>query len=227
MPDHEPTPRASFRAGVRMGVPYAIAIGIIAISLGVLCRDAGFSAPGAVAASALVFAGSSQFAAVSILAAGGGVGAAISAGALVNSRYLPMGAAIAPSMPGRPLKRFLQGLTITDVSWAMANRGDATFDRHVLFGSTAIQYVTWCGGTAIGALAGDVLGDTEALGLDALFPAFFLALLIGEVRSGHHGVAAVLGAAIALALVPVAPAGVPVLAAAAAALVGLRRSAAA
>jgi 4-azaleucine resistance transporter AzlC len=220
-----PSARASFRTGVRMGVPYAIAIGIIAISLGVLARDVGFSALGAIAASAVIFAGSAQFAAVSILAAGGGVGAAIGAGALVNTRYLPMGAAIAPSLPGRPLKRFLQGQTIADVSWAIANRGDATFDRHILFGATAIQYLTWSGGTALGALGGNLLGDPDALGLDALFPAFFLALLLGELRSGRHRAAAALGAVIALVLVPAAPAGVPVLAAGVAAFIGLRRRA--
>ena len=73
----------------------------------------------------------------------------------------------------------------------------------------------------VGAIWGDALGDPEALGLDAVYPAFFLALLIGEVRSARALGVAALGALIALALVPVAPAGVPVLVASLAALVGL------
>ena len=80
-------------------------------------------------------------------------------------------------------------------------------------------------GTTIGALAGDVLGDPEKLGLDAVYPAFFLALLISEARGGRPLGVAAMGAAIALVLVPVAPAGVPVLVASLAALAGLTRKA--
>ena len=64
----------------------------------------------------------------------------------------------------------------------MANLGDGRFDRWFLFGATAPQYVGWVGGTVIGALGGDVLGDIDALGLDAVYPAFFLALLFAEMR---------------------------------------------
>ena len=77
--------------------------------------------------------------------------------------------------------------------------------------------------TVAGVLAGDLVDDPAALGLDALFPAFFLVLLVEELRDGSAVVAAVLGAAIAAALVPLAPAGIPILAASAAALIGLAR----
>ena len=103
--------------------------------------------------SAIVFAGSAQFAAVSILGGGGTVGAAVGAAALMNSRFLPMGVALAPSLPGGPLRRAAQGQTIVDASWAIASRGDGTFDRWMLFGSTAIQYLGWVGGTVAGVLA--------------------------------------------------------------------------
>jgi 4-azaleucine resistance transporter AzlC len=215
-------PAASFRAGVRAGVPYAIAGGVLALSFGVLAREAGFSALGAIVMSAIVFAGSAQFAAVSIMAAGGGVGAAIGAAALMNSRFLPMGVAFAPSLPGRWLARAAQGQAVVDASWAMANRGEGRFDRHFLFGASAVQYVTWMIGTTVGAVGGAALGDPRALGLDAIFPAFFLALLLPEVRDHRSRGVAVGGALVALALVPVAPPGVPVLAASAAALAGLR-----
>ena len=92
--------RRSFRAGLRAGVPYALAGAVVALSFGVLARDAGFSAVGAIVMSAIVFAGSAQFAAISIVAAGGGLGAAIGAAALMNSRFLPMGIALAPSLRG-------------------------------------------------------------------------------------------------------------------------------
>jgi len=218
--------RESFRAGVRAGIPFAVAGLLLSLSFGVLACDTGFSAGAAIAMSAVVFAGSAQFAAIAILAAGGGVGAAVGAAALMNSRFLPMGIALGPSLPGKPLQRALQGQTVVDASWAMANRGDGTFDRWFLFGSTAPQYVTWVAGTTIGAFGGPIFGDPNALGLDAVFPAFILALLGSEMRDGRSRGVALAGALIALVLVPFTPAGVPVLAASTAALVGLRWKAA-
>lgn len=215
--------RQSFRAGLRAGVPYALAGGVLALTFGVLARDAGFSAIGALVMSAVVFAGAAQFAAISIIAAGGGLGAAIGAAALINARFLPMGIALAPSLPGPALIRAAQGQTVVDASWAMAHQGDGRFDRHFLFGASAVQYATWLLGTAIGAFGGAALGDPRELGLDAIFPAFFLALLLPELRDARSRAVALAGALIALALVPLGPPGVPVLAASVAALVGLKR----
>jgi 4-azaleucine resistance transporter AzlC len=212
----------SWRAGTRAGLPFAVASCLLAVSFGVLAREAGFSALAAIVMSAVVFAGSAQFAAVSILAAGGGVGAAISAAALMNSRFLPMGIALGPSLPGGRLRRALQGQAVVDASWAMANRGGGRFDRWFLFGATAVQYAGWLGGTIAGALGGSFLGDPHRLGLDAVYPAFFLALLLAELKHRRARGVAAAGGLIALALVPITPAGVPVLAAGTVALVGLR-----
>ncbi len=147
----------------------------------------------------------------------------MAAAALVNSRFLPMGIALAPSLPGGPLKRAIQGQPVVDASWVLAGREDGTFDRQMLFWSSAIQFVTWQSGTIVGALADDFLGDPQKLGLDAIFPAFFLALLIAELKEGRGWLTAAVGGAIALALVPFTPVGVPVLAASLAAFLGLRR----
>ena len=206
-------------------MPFGIAGALVATSFGVVAQGAGLSPVAAIVMSAIVFAGSAQFTAIAILTQGGSVGTAVLGAALVNSRFLPMGVALGPSLPGGPLLRALQGQTIVDASWAIASRGDGTFDRYLLFGSTAVQYVGWVGGTAVGALAGNVLGDPEAIGLDAVYPAFFLALLIEELGDRRSRFVAGLGALIALALVPVAPGGIPVLAASLAALVGLHSSA--
>jgi 4-azaleucine resistance transporter AzlC len=215
--------RASWRAGLRAGVPYALAGFLLSLSFGVLARDAGFSVLAASVMSAIVFAGSAQFAAVSIVSAGGGIGAAVGAAALMNSRFLAMGIALAPSLPGRAHKRAAQGQTVVDASWAMANRGDGTFDRWFLFGSTAVQYVTWVTGTIVGALVGDVLGDPHKYGLDAIYPTFFLALLFAELRNRRARGVAALGALIALVLVPIVPPGLPVLVAGLAAFAGVVR----
>jgi 4-azaleucine resistance transporter AzlC len=221
-PEHR-IDRTAFRAGMRAAIPFAIAGGLVAVSFGVVAQDAGFSELAAIVMSVVVFAGSAQFAAVAIVAHGGAAGAAIVAAALVNARFLPMGVALGPSLPGGPVKRALQGQAVVDASWAMSAQGDGRFDRSFLFGATAIQYLTWQAGTILGAFGGGLIGNPEDLGLDAIFPAFFLALLLAEVKDGRTFGVAALGAAIALALVPFAPAGIPVLAASVAALVGLRR----
>jgi predicted branched-subunit amino acid permease len=197
---------------------------VLAISFGVVAEPVVGTEPTLVM-SAFVFAGSAQFGSVAVLGAGGGLAAAVAAGVLLNARYLPMGIALAPSLRGRWLRRAAYGETMIDASWAMANRGGGRFDPDFLVGATLPSYPAWVGGTVIGVLAGDLIGDPADLGLDALFPAFFLALLLGgELRSDRTAaVVAGLGAAVALALTPVSPAGVPVIAASAAALLGLRR----
>lgn len=213
----------SFRRGARLGLPYATVGFVLSASFGVLAVQAGFTPLQAVVTSALVFAGSAQFTALSVVAAGGGLPAAVSAATMMNGRFLAMGVALAPSLPGGPLRRAAQGQTVVDASWAMASRGDGTFDRWLLFGATAPQYVAWTTGTMLGAFGGDLVGDTERWGLDAIYPTFFLALLLAETRRGGHGLRVALGGAgIALLLVPLVPPGVPILLAAAAAVVGLR-----
>jgi predicted branched-subunit amino acid permease len=214
--------RESLRAGIRAGIPFAIAAGVLAISFGVVAEPV-VGTWATLVMSVLVFAGSAQFGSVAVLAAGGGMATAVVASILLNARYLPMGIALAPSLRGRWLSRAAYGEAMIDASWAMANRGGGRFDPDFLVGATLPCYPAWIGGTAIGVFAGDLIGDPAAFGLDALFPAFFLALLLGgELSSDRRAVVvAVLGAAVALALLPIAPAGVPVIAASAAALLGL------
>ncbi|MEA2349624.1 MAG: hypothetical protein QOG86_565 [Thermoleophilaceae bacterium] len=216
-----PHGRAAIRRGVRAAAPLAVAVFLVGMSFGVAARPV-VGALGAVVMSAIVFAGAAQFAAVAGRGAGGSAAAAIAAGILLNARFLAMGLAVAPSLPGGGLRRALQGQAVVDASFALASRGGGRFDRHALIGGTLAQYPAWVLGTLGGVLAGDLIGDPDALGLDAIFPAFFLVLLAEELRTGSAVVAALLGAALALALVPVAPPGIPVLVASLAALVALR-----
>jgi len=209
------------RRGLRAGLVFVLPTLAIGMSFGVLAEPV-MGATAAIAMSILVFAGAAQFASVSILAAGGGLMSAVSAGLLVNARFLPMGLAVAPALRGGKLRRAVEAQGIVDASWALANRGDGTFDREIMLGATIAQGAAWWTGTAIGALGGTLLGDPATLGLDAIFPAFYLALLAEEVRDAGALASALLGAAIALILVPFTPPGIPVVAASAAALLGLR-----
>ncbi|WP_292606113.1 AzlC family ABC transporter permease [Nocardioides sp. REDSEA-S30_B4] len=216
---------ASFRRGLRLGLPFAAVGFFLSVSFGVLARQAGFSVAQASVTAMIVFAGSAQFAALSVVTAGGGIPAALTAGSLMNARFLAMGIALAPSLPGGPWRRAAQGQTVVDSSWALAHRGDGTFDRWLLFGTTLPQYVAWTLGSVVGAVSGDLLGDTDRLGLDAIYPVFFLSLLIAELRDRVSRRVALAGALVALALVPLAPPGIPILAASAVALVGVVRRA--
>jgi 4-azaleucine resistance transporter AzlC len=220
LPVRRPDLSPEFRAGARAGLPFAVAAFMLAISFGVLAEP--LMGPGAaVAMSTFVFAGSAQFGATAVLASGGGAIAAILAGVLLNARYIPMGIALAPSLRGGPLRRAAYGQAMIDASWAMANLGGGRFDPGFMVGATLMSLPAWIAGTALGAFGGNLIGDPEALGFDVMFPAFFLALLANELHSGRARGAAAIGAAVALVLIPIAPPGVPVIAASSAALLGL------
>jgi 4-azaleucine resistance transporter AzlC len=212
---------SDLRTGIRRGLPVAVATFVLGISFGVLAQPVmGSVAP--IVMSIVVFSGAAQFAALSVLAAGAGPVTAILAGMLMNARFLPMGLAAGPALSGSPLRRIARGQAVVDASWALASRGDGTFDRGVLVGATLPQVAAWVSGTVVGVVGGATLAHPERFGLDAIFPAFYLALLFEEAGSGRVLPAALAGAAITLALMPFAPPGLPVIAAAAAALLGLR-----
>ena len=219
-----PPIRFELRAGAITAAPLAVAVGLFGVSFGVLSvTSGGMGALPAVVMSATTYAGSAQFAAASVLASGGQTIAAIAAALLLNARYLPIGISVARFLSGGALLRFLKGQFVIDESWAIAARGDGTFNPGRLLGAGILLWFAWVGGTVVGVLGGEALGDPAALGLDAAFPALFLALLVGQLRSRRAVAVALLGAGIAIALVPVTAPGIPIVAAAAAALVGLVR----
>lgn len=214
---------ARYRDGAKRIAPIALAALAFSVSFGVLARASGIGALEAIVMSMTVFAGSAQFAVVSILAVGGGIASAILAAVLLNARYAPISVSLGPIFVGGRPRRLLEAQLIVDESWAMSRRPDGRYDRRLLVGAGLVLYACWVGGTIIGALAGEALGDPGDLGLDAAFPALFLAILVTQVHSRRALAAAVLGGTIALVLIPVAPAGVPIVAAAAACLLGWRK----
>jgi 4-azaleucine resistance transporter AzlC len=212
----------SFARGARRVAPYSVAVLGFGISFGVLARPVmGPVAP--IVMSATTFAGSAQFAAVSILGAGGTLAAAVIAAVLLNARYGPIGVSVAPSFGGSAWSRLLRGQLVVDETWALSADGRGGHDPRIIVGGGLVLYSAWVAGTAIGILFGDLVGDPARFGLDAAFPALFLALLVPVLDRPDARIAAVLGAAIGLALTPIAPPGVPIIAAALACLVGWRR----
>jgi 4-azaleucine resistance transporter AzlC len=212
--------RTTYRQGARRIAPFGAAAAAFAASFAVLAPQAGFDAVSTIVMSATTFAGSAQFGAVSVLETGGGVAAAIAAAVLLNARYAPISVTVGDQFEGPLLRRLLEAQLIVDESWALSRREDGRYDRRLLIGGGLVLYVCWVGGTALGAVIGNRLGDPERYGLDAAFPALFLALLITQIDSRRALAAALAGGTIALVLIPLAPPGVPIVAATAACLIG-------
>src|SRR4051794_24135923 len=119
-------PESDVRSGFRKGLPFVLPTAALGISFGVLAEPLmGQVAP--IVMSVVVFAGAAQFAALGVLVAGGGAGAAILAGLLMNARFLPMGFAFAPSLRGRALRRATEGQAGGDAAWGVTHRRDRTF----------------------------------------------------------------------------------------------------
>jgi 4-azaleucine resistance transporter AzlC len=214
------TTSTTYRQGARRLAPFGVAAAAFAASFAVLAPQAGFDAVSTIVMSATTFAGSAQFGAVSVLETGGGVAAAIAAAVLLNARYAPISVTVGDQFEGSVLRRLLEAQLIVDESWALSRREDGRYDRRLLIGGGLILYACWVGGTALGAVIGNRLGDPERYGLDAAFPALFLALLITQIDSRRALAAALAGGTIALVLIPFAPPGVPIIAATAACLIG-------
>ncbi len=212
---------ARFRDGVVAALPLTPGPLVFGASFGLLAVDTGFAPLAAIVMSATTFAGAAQFAAVSTLQTGGGALAAVVAALLLNARYVPMSVAVASIFPGSAARRLMEAQLIVDESWAIAGRG-GRFEYPMLAGAGAFFYVLWVVGTVVGAYAGNLF-DPNAIGLDAAFAALFVALLVPYLSSRRAVTAAVLAGAITFALIPVAPPGVPIVAASVACLVGLRR----
>ena len=203
--------------------PLVPASATFGVAYGVLAVTAGMGVLAPIVMSATTFAGAAQFAAASVIRDGGSVLAAVGAAVLLNARYLAMSVTIAPAFRGSRLRRFFESQMLVDESWAISQVGGGRIDRRMLVGAGLFLFPCWVGGTALGVFGGDVLGDPKRLGLDAAFPALFLVLLITLTVSRRAIAAAVAGGLIALVLLPIAPAGVPVIAASAVCLAGLRR----
>jgi 4-azaleucine resistance transporter AzlC len=210
------------RDGVRAALPLAPGPLAFGLSFGVLAEGAGMGAVAAVVMSATTFAGSAQFAVASLLDTGGSIAAAITAAVFLNARYAAISISVASIFPGGRLRRFFESQLIVDESWALAGRS-GRFEWPILIGAGFLLYVLWVTSTALGTLLGGALDDPNAFGLDAAFAVLFLALALPYLRERRALQAAALGGAITLVLTPFAPAGVPLVAASAACLLGLRR----
>jgi 4-azaleucine resistance transporter AzlC len=209
-----PLPTAERTAIIRDGIAVGIATGTYGISFGAVAVTAGLSVVQACALSLLVFTGASQFALVGVVAAGGAPISGAMTAILLGTRNTLYGLRMAPLLQWTGLRRIAAAQILIDESTAMAVNRDSTPAARVGFLSTGLAvFVLWNAATLAGALAGTAIGDPRTYGLDAAVGAAFLALLWPRLAERPNRVVAVVAAAVALGLVPITPAGVPVLAA--------------
>jgi len=189
-------------------------VGVYGVSFGVLAVAAGLSPAQAWVMSMLVFTGASQFAFVGVIAAGGSAMAAMGPAVMLATRNAAYGLSLASILPARLRDRALMAQLVIDESTAMARAEDDPATARRAFLATGVSvWICWNLGTFVGARVGGGLGDPRALGLDAMFPAAFLALLAPQLRRSGAPVAAAVGAIVAVTLLPFVPAGIPVVAA--------------
>ncbi|MFC4064105.1 AzlC family ABC transporter permease [Actinoplanes subglobosus] len=197
----------------------------VGASFGAIAVAYGLPAWVPVVMSVLIFAGGAQFLAVGLLAAGNPI-AAVLAGLLLNARHLPFGLAVADTIGSRWRDRLVGSHLMTDeaVAFALAESGPAA-RRRVYWLVGVSLFAAWNIGVVLGVLLGGATGDPAALGLDAAFPAGLIALILPSLRDRETRLVALTGAALAVLLTPVLPAGLPVMAALLGLLVLFRPSA--
>lgn len=208
------------RTIVRDAVAVGLASGAYGVSFGALGVAAGLSVLQTCVMSLLMFTGASQYAMLGVIGAGGPPVSGMAAALLLGTRNTLYGLRMAPVLGFRGPARLVAAQVLIDESTAMSvSRPDRASARVGFVSTGAAVYVLWNLATFLGALAGQAIGDPRTYGLDAAVGGAFLALLWPRLRSARNRIVAVLGAALALGMVPGTPAGVPVIAAAAVALV--------
>ena len=214
----EPLPERGMilKAAIGIGL-YAMAFGA---SFGAIAVGSGLTLAQTMALSLVMFTGASQFAFVGVAASGGSPFAAVPAGLLLGVRNAFYGVPISEILHPRGLARLWTAHFVIDETTAMAVSQATPRARRFAFWATGLTlFSLWQLGSLAGALIGSAV-NPEEIGLDAAAPAVFLALLWPSLRRREARWVALGGAVIALALVPIGPPGIPVVAAAGAALVG-------
>ena len=199
----------------REGLVLSIAVGIVAMTFGVLADATGLSLPQIMVMSAFLFTGASQFAAVSVIDGGGSSFAAVGSAMLLAARNALYGPVVSRLFRGSTFRRGLSAQFVIDETTAMASTQDDDATAADAFWWTAIWlWSLWNIGSVGGAFLGSFVAEPETYGLDAAFPAAFIALLVPHLRERPGRVASLVGGVLAIAAVPISPAGVPLLVAA-------------
>ena len=200
------------RAVVRDSLGVAVATGLYGASFGAVSVGSGLTVLQTCALSLVMFTGASQFAFVGVAAAGGAPLSAAATALMLGTRNALYGLRLAPLLRYAGWRRPAAAQIVIDESTAMSVSRDTPALARVGFVTTGIAiFVLWNLFTLLGAVAGNLIGDPRTYGLDAAVGGAFLALLWPRLADPRNRMVAACAAAVALGVVPLAPAGVPVL----------------
>ncbi len=179
--------------GVQQALPIVMGYLPVGFAYGVLARKVGLSEWNSVLMSVLVYAGSAQFIAVSLLAASASPLSIVLTTFIVNLRHMLMAAALAPSL--RCWSRVRQALfafELTDESFALHVRrfSEGRTGAAETYALNVTAQLAWVVGSTLGIFSSNLIGDIKPLGLDYALPAMFIALLVGQARTNLHVVVA-------------------------------------
>ena len=177
----------SFGDGVRACLPVVLGYLAIGLAFGVVGRTAGLTVPEVTLMSLILYAGSAQFVAASMIGTGASASAIVVTIFLVNVRHLLYSAALAPHVRKLPVwKNVLIGAELTDETFAVASSrlvGNRPAHAAWLFGINLTAQASWVAATTAGAILGHAISNTRALGLDFALAAMFAALLVLQITS--------------------------------------------
>lgn len=212
-----PVPRTpNERSAVRQGLSVGLATGAYGVSFGALSVAAGLNVWQTCVLSLLMFTGGSQFAFIGVIGAGGGGATATATATLLGVRNALYGLQLAPLLRPRGWRRlFTAQMTIDESTAVSLAQPDRPARRAGFWAAGLGVFAFWNLATLAGALLGDVLGDPARWGLDGAAAAAFLALLWPRLKMRQAQAIGVVAALVAALAIPVTPAGIPVLAAAA------------
>lgn len=216
-------PAEARRRIVRDSLGVGVATGTYGVSFGAVSVASGLDVLQTCALSLLMFTGASQFAMVGVIASGGAPFSGALTALLLGTRNTLYGLRLAPLLAWSGRRRLAAAHLLIDESTAMSVTRETTPAARTGFLTTGLSiFVLWNAFTLVGAVAGTAIGDPRTYGLDAAVGAAFLALLWPRLRERRNLLVGLLAALVALGMVPVTAAGVPVLVAGGVALlVGL------
>ena len=211
---------------LRDSLSVSITVGAYGIAFGAAAVANGFSVLQSCLLSLLTFSGASQFAVVGVLGAGGSALSGIATASLLGIRNGLYGVIMAPRLHVQGFKRVVAAQVTIDESTAVALGAEVRGEKAMRQGFWLTGFgvfIFWNLFTVAGALGAQAMGDIRAWGLDSAVPAAFLGLVWPRLRSNRDRALAVGCVIFALAMTPILPAGLPIIATAFIAIVvGLR-----
>ncbi|MFV0259642.1 MAG: AzlC family ABC transporter permease [Acidimicrobiales bacterium] len=195
---------------------------VVGVTVSVALVERGTPPLNIAGAALIVYSATSELAYIAVRDTGGGTVAGVLSGWLVASRFGLLCVSLGARLPGGRSERALAALMAVDPSVALAvQQTDPGRVRRVYWRASVVLMAGWLAGNAVGVGLGNIMSDADRWGLDVVFPAALLAIIGNRLRHRDGLTAALVGAGVCLALLPVAPGGVPILASALGAGAGL------